>query len=315
MNERMPRKLSIDENIALDEEEDSLPSVSVIIPAGRGERVQQHLESIHAQKYPRENFEIIIVSPCQFEPRFDARIVKTEQLFYPGKMRNIGARFASNDYLLFLDDDCDPEPDWIKCNVSLLRNKEIGAVSGMISSAGNSLAHRFYDFTNFGLCQTNTPCSRILCSATFGIRKDVFQAVGGFDESLRTVEDNDICLRINQKGYKTFYDPSIKVVHHHDRTSFLKVLQYMYSGGYYANLILAKRYPGFSFTSKLFRKIQHPFFYLLFIVPVATLNTLVCLKHNFKEHPKIIFFTPLILLAKLAYHIGVLSALIRKNDV
>lgn len=290
-------------------------SVSVIIPAGRGKVLSQCLKSIFAQGYPKGKLEVVVVTPYQLDLGPNIRVVKTKQLFYPGKMRNIAAKFARGDYLLFLDDDCEPLSNWIKANLLALQNKEIGAVSGMVSSKGNSFLEKLYDFSNFDLYQTKKSCLRLLCTATFGIRRNVFESVGGFDETLRTVEDNDLCLRLNEKGYKTLYDPNIKIVHHHGRSSFPKIIRYMFSGGYNANLILVRRYPGFSFTSRLFLKIKHPLFYLILVVPLAILNTLSCLRRNFKEYPKIIFLSPFIFLTRLSYHIGVLSALTRKNDV
>lgn len=296
-----------------EKDNNTLPSVSVIIPAGRTV-VNQYLESILDQKYPSKKIEVIVVSPHQFDPTPKVRFVKTDQLFYPGKMRNIGAKLARGDYLLFLDDDCEPMPDWVKANVSSLKNEEIGAVSGIIRSDKNSFMHKFYDFSNFDLCQTKKPCQRVLCSATLGIRREVFESAGGFDESLQIIEDNDLCLRLNQSGYKTFYDPNIKIIHHHDKISFLEIIKCMFFGGYNANLILARRYPGSSFTARFFHKIEHPLSYLILVAPLTILNTFACLNRNFKEHPKIIFLFPFIFLSKLSHHIGVLTALITKKD-
>ncbi len=300
------------DNIAKDV--NPLPQVSVIIPAGRMV-ITQHLQSIFTQAYPREKLEVIVVSPHQFDPMPNVRFVKTDQLFYPGEMRNIGAKVAHGDYLLFLDDDCEPLPTWAQENIRLLKNKEIGAVSGRVSSADDSFINKLYDYTNFDLCQTRKACSRVLCSATFGIRKEVFESVDGFDESLRTNEDNDLCIRLMQNGYKTLYTPEIEVVHHHNRTSLFKVIAYMFSNGYQSNLVLARRYPGFCLTSWLFRWIKHPLYYLILLVPLTILNTFSCFKRNFREYPKIIFLLPFIFLSKLNYHIGVLFALIKGKDV
>lgn len=289
------------------------PIVSIIVPAGRKEFIPQCFEGIFRQKYPREKLEVIVVSPYQLSVDSSIRFVRTEQLFYPGKMRNIGAKLAQGDYLLFLDDDCEPLQNWIKTNIEVLNNNEIGAVSGRISSSGNSFMHKFYDFSSFDLCQSKKACQRVLCSATFGIRREVFESVGGFDESLRVVEDNDLCLRLNRIGYKTLYDPNIKIIHHHNRASFLEIIKSMFFWGYNANLILMRRYPGFSFTARFFHGVEHPLFYLILIVPLTILNTAACLKRNIKEHPEIIFLSPCIFLSKLSYNIGVLTALVREK--
>ncbi len=291
-----------------------LPAVSIIIPAGRGKTVSRHLKSIFLQNYPKDKFEVIIVSPHQFDPGTDVRFVKTEQLYYPGKMRNIGACNANGEYLLFLDDDCEPLSNWINANVALLQDKKIGAVSGIVCSGEKTLMHKVYDFSNFDLCQSNTPCQRVLCSATFGIRRDVFKSIGGFDETLRVVEDNDLCLRLNKTGLITLYHPDIKVIHYHNRVSFPAIIRSMFFWGYHTNVILIDRYPSHSFTSRMMRKFRHPAYYLIFSLPLAIMNTIFCFKRNFREHRIIVLLLPFIFITKLSYHLGVVYALCEKND-
>ena len=290
------------------------PTVSIIIPAGRKNNVSQHLKSVLLQNYPKDKFEVIIVSHHPFDPRPDVRFVKTKQIYYPGKMRNIGASHAKGECLLFLDDDCEPLPNWINANVSLLKNKDIGAVSGIVCSGENTLMHKVYDFSSFDLCQSNTPCQRVLCTATFGVRRAVFESVGGFDETLRVVEDIDLCLRLNKKSLITLYHPDIKVIHYHDRVSFLGIIRSMFFWGYHANVILIDRYPSHSFSSRIMRRFRHPAYYLIFSLPRAIMNTIFCCKRNFREYRIIALLLPFIFIAKLSYHLGVVSAPWEKND-
>lgn len=46
------------------------------------------------------------------------------------------------------------------------------------------------------------------------IRRDVFEAMNGFDELFFLYyEEIDFCLRANQRGYKVYYNPDIEVIH------------------------------------------------------------------------------------------------------
>ncbi|WP_024553484.1 glycosyltransferase [Franconibacter helveticus 513] len=46
------------------------------------------------------------------------------------------------------------------------------------------------------------------------IKCNVFEAIGGFDESyFMYCEDLDLCLRAHKKGFKAYYLPSIKAIH------------------------------------------------------------------------------------------------------
>lgn len=51
--------------------------------------------------------------------------------------------------------------------------------------------------------------------AFFLIRRDVFEKVRKFDEKFFLYkEEEDLCLRIRQNGYKVIYEPAIQVFHH-----------------------------------------------------------------------------------------------------
>jgi GT2 family glycosyltransferase len=52
------------------------------------------------------------------------------------------------------------------------------------------------------------------------IPDDLFHRIGCFDEKYRMYfEDVDLCFRIKQQGYKTYYLPQSAVIHHHQRES------------------------------------------------------------------------------------------------
>ncbi len=61
--------------------------------------------------------------------------------------RNRGIRESSGDIVLFTDDDCVPEPQWVEEMVRpFYRDPHIGAVGGPLISVGDpdSLVERFY---------------------------------------------------------------------------------------------------------------------------------------------------------------------------
>lgn len=43
----------------------------------------------------------------------------------------------------------------------------------------------------------------------------IFRSIGGFDPALRAQEIQDLCIRLEKRGIKRQFDPSISVVHHH----------------------------------------------------------------------------------------------------
>lgn len=60
-----------------------------------------------------------------------------------------------------------------------------------------------------------------LISACFMVRRDVFEAAGGFDEAFNPVEfeDFDLCYRIRSRGHRVVYDPVVEMYHYESVTT------------------------------------------------------------------------------------------------
>jgi GT2 family glycosyltransferase len=57
-------------------------------------------------------------------------------------------------------------------------------------------------------------CSAV-SAACMMVKKDVFQTIGGFDESYTiSYQDVDLCLRAWEAGYRTVYTPFARLFHH-----------------------------------------------------------------------------------------------------
>lgn len=85
-------------------------------------------------------------------------------------------------------------------------------------------------------------------------RREVFDAVGLYNEELRRTEDNDMSYRIRQKGFKILMDPSISS-DHFLRGSLSKMLEQKASNGYWVGRTLyisPKCISSFSFVPLLF---------------------------------------------------------------
>src|SRR6266849_5903757 len=104
-----------------------MPLVSVIIPFSKPDVAEVVLEKLMRQTYPAERTEILLVGPksSALASRWPITAVETEPIYYPGEARNIGARAAAGEYFLFLDDDCEPAPDWIEQNIRELEKPEV----------------------------------------------------------------------------------------------------------------------------------------------------------------------------------------------
>jgi GT2 family glycosyltransferase len=57
-------------------------------------------------------------------------------------------------------------------------------------------------------------------AACMVVEREKFLAVGGFDESLFPVAFNDVdlCLKLNSRGWQSFYEPRAKLIHHESKS-------------------------------------------------------------------------------------------------
>jgi GT2 family glycosyltransferase len=280
--------------------------ISVVIPSIRPNLLHKAIRSIINQS--TKPFEVIVVTPHQVnfqKAQPILKVLKTERVLNPGAARNAGAKIAQGEIIVFLDDDCQADREVLKEMVKELDERSVGAVSGRVLGCFKGYFARCFDFTAFSPFFKNQREEKPISSAALGMRKEVFEEVGGFDESLRMVEDGDLSFRLKQKGYQTIYQPKIKVWHNHGRKTLFDFLGYLYFSGRQAGLILEKRYPQFSFRNRLFSQIAHPFWYLFLILPLAFCSAIIMTARNFQEYPKILLLFPGLFLGQVCYYFGV----------
>nr|MBA2390029.1 glycosyltransferase [Geodermatophilaceae bacterium] len=148
---------------------------------------------------------------------------------------NLGAREASGEIVVFLNNDMRVEPDWLRHLIAPLDPE-----SGLICTAGKILhwdgrAVDFVggkiNFTGHGFQKeygaTYTPRSYnepvplpFACGGALCIQRDIFLDVGGFDpDFFAYFEDVDLGYRLWALGYRIQFAPGAVVYHRHHGTS------------------------------------------------------------------------------------------------
>ncbi len=210
-----------------------LGKVSVIIAVYNGaELLDQCLESLSKSTYG--DYEVIVVDDGstdrsdEIAERHECNVVRLEENVGPAKARNVGVRNAIGDILFFTDHDVQVQSDTIKLAVDVLRsvdppdavigNYSLGvATTGYFSSYKNILHHYTHLTANRETSVFFTACG--------AMRRDVFDAVGGFDERIRTTAAEDIKLGYDliRRRYRIALDDRI-VVAHMKRYTFISVV-------------------------------------------------------------------------------------------
>ena len=198
------------------------PSISVIIPAYEaGENFSRCLRSLAGANPPPD--ETIVVAdggmphPPPLLAELGAQVLETPIARGPARARNLGAKKATSDILLFLDSDVTIMPDIIK-RVSdiFLEDPYLAAVFGSYDdepAAANFLS-QYKNLIHHYVHQTGRREASTFWGACGAIRREVFLSLGGFDETYRqpSVEDIELGYRLKKGGYQVrLINPNRKI--------------------------------------------------------------------------------------------------------
>lgn len=205
--------------------ENELPFVSVIVPVRNEERlIADCLQSLLHQDYPKDRLEIIAVdNDSKDRSRSVIRQFPVQYVFEKTRgaaaARNAGARAASGNLLAFTDSDCIAPPNWVRGLVHALAEAEADASGGdCAASSPSSLIEDYHDFrgtySQAGFFSSSSPSLPWLLTGNLMVRRNVFEEVGGFEETLfMATEDIDFSWKIVRSGGRLAHCPWIKVLH------------------------------------------------------------------------------------------------------
>lgn len=205
---------------------------SIIIPTyKRNTLLNLCLRAIANLEFNLNVVEVIVVNDgCSTPPRdlitdFSDRLdisLLSQKHSGPAIARNTGAREAQGKYLAFIDDDCEPFPDWLSKLQARFNEKPDSCVGGqtinrqrsnICSTASNVLIHYLFSYYNREHEQ-----ARFLTSNNLAIPSECFHEIGGFNPgfSRAAAEDRELCDRCLHLGFPLTYAPEVKVYHNHD---------------------------------------------------------------------------------------------------
>jgi O-antigen biosynthesis protein len=208
------------------------PVVSVIVPSFQSaETIRLCLDSLLLQNFTKL-YEIIVVDSSEDStPEIIRQEYPEVQLIHilkktdPAAARNIGARSAQGDVLVFIDSDCVAGPDWLNRLYKGLNNGFSASGGGIRNINGGSpvsWAGYFCEFREF-LPQGRERETRNLTLGNAAYIKDAFWEAGVFPEGFFPQEDQVFHHQFVKKGYRINYDPANTVSHRH-RSDFCEFL-------------------------------------------------------------------------------------------
>jgi GT2 family glycosyltransferase len=189
---------------------------SVVIPTfERPQDLKAALSALLPEKQSfKQKFEIIVSddsndqrSRLLIEREFNKVTWTTGKRNGPAGNRNSGAKIANGEWLIFIDDDCIPESNFIQSyQLAILQNPQINVFEGRIfpDRKRKTWAEGCPENSSGGMLWTSNLC----------IKKSLFDQLGGFDERFRVAyEDVEFAHRLKQNEIQSIFVHEAAVCH------------------------------------------------------------------------------------------------------
>jgi O-antigen biosynthesis protein len=219
------------------------PLVSIVIPtrdrvdllrrcvAGLRKRTRYtHWEAIIVDNDSVDPGALQFIASLAGDSRF--MVMREREGFNYSALCNSGVDAAGGEIVVLLNNDVDPiNSDWLDELVGHALRPEIGLVGAMlyypddtIQHAGvvlglNGIADRLYIGYPRGFRGIDSRLLAVhsvsaMITACSAVRRDVYQAAGGMDETLEIAcNDLDLCLRVAEMGYRNVLTPHAEMYH------------------------------------------------------------------------------------------------------
>jgi len=230
------------------------PFVSVVVPAyNAAKTIAACLESLTAQDYPGDRREIIVVdnnssdATAAIAARYPVRLIHERGRQSSYAARNRGLEAARGELVAFTDADCVAQPDWLSRLVDGYEDETVGAFAGRVAAwEPQTVLEQFAERRRQVSNDASMACSFLPYAMTANVayRRQLLEALGGFDALLISGGDADLSWRLQLNGGKSIRFNRAAVVHHKHRSSLRSFWRQHWMYGY-GTAMLYERYPGY----------------------------------------------------------------------
>jgi glycosyltransferase involved in cell wall biosynthesis len=180
-----------------------------------GKVISRCMKSLRKQTF--KDFEVVVVDSgstdgtLEIVKKYGGRVIYEPRRGVP-LARNRGVRESKGDIVVHTDGDSSYHPDWLEKIAKHFEDKEVVAVGGPIEPAERRLKHIiiFKVTTNYFPRFAKLFGFVAFQGSNSSFRRKAYEKAGGYDEKIRTLDDNELPNRIKKLG-KVVFDPSLVV--------------------------------------------------------------------------------------------------------
>jgi GT2 family glycosyltransferase len=168
----------------------------------------------------------------------------------PAANRNNGAHHARGQWLVFIDDDCQPIDGWLRAIAAEIDARPLDVIEGKIVAPDKRASLFRRDVENLqGDC---------FWSANLAVRREYFDEIGGFDEDFTQAggEDLELAHRFRSSGARTSFCPTAIVNHPSHLMTWGALLEFTFRIRWHA-LYLQKTGQTLPFDAPVWKVVPH----------------------------------------------------------
>ena len=253
-----------------------MTGISIIIPTlNRTKFLKDTLDDLFVQEFEHP-YEILIVDQStqpdevilkHIQGKPNVRYYHITQFRGLPEARNFGWQNAVYDYVLYVDDDIQCQPNLLSEHYKYLTDPEIGIVAGGITEKNNpNTGTRIGVFEKIkanpitGFHKKGQLEVEHAKGCNYSTKTSILKSLKGTDQNLTKgaalYEELDYCLRVKKAGYKIFFNSEAHVVHLAAAAGGCRVEEidkYLYSLVRNRSLIIERHITGFyKITAELY---------------------------------------------------------------
>jgi GT2 family glycosyltransferase len=186
------------------------PSVGIVIPVRNGgDDLRECLRAVHRLD-PRPAGVVVVDDHStdgsgEVARGFGATVLRVDGRGGPSAARNSGARQTRCEIVLFIDADCAARTDVVgRVHDAFERDPSLAAIIGSYDDAPAkpNFLSQYKNLLHHYIHQRGGEDAFTFWGACGAIRREVFERIGGFDESWTCIEDIELGYRLRAAGHR-----------------------------------------------------------------------------------------------------------------